>query len=125
MGKIYLFECPLCQYRAKVSGGSAAGRHCEIQTVACLDCRELLDVFTKVRRPQGADKAARFPGFFRPEIPPTILVDTRQTALIWQQYELSCPYDTGHRVEVWRDPGRCPRCSCYLEKNGFPWRLWE
>ena len=50
VGRTYQFECPYCQYRAKVSGGADSGVHCEVQTVVCRDCRELIDVFTKVRR---------------------------------------------------------------------------
>ena len=54
VGKAYHFECPQCHYRAKVSGGVDSGIHCEVQTLVCRDCRELMDVFTKVQRREGA-----------------------------------------------------------------------
>jgi len=43
MGRTYLFECPKCGYRAKVSGGSDCGTRFGVQTVMCLDCKELHD----------------------------------------------------------------------------------
>jgi hypothetical protein len=125
VGKTYLFECPLCQYRVKVCGGAASGRHCEVQTVSCRDCRELRDVFTRVRRRVGAREDGKFPGFFRPEIPPSVLNDEKLGKLVWKDFEPMCPVDEKHVVESWCDPGRCPRCGSYLEKNGFPFRVWD
>ena len=126
VGKTYQFECPQCHYRAKISGGADSGIHCEVQTVVCRDCRELMDVFTKVRRREGGDEQIKFPGFFRPEIPPVILREGKKgERLVWQKCVVSCPLDSKHRVEVWNDPGRCPRCGNFLERNGFPFRRWD
>jgi hypothetical protein len=125
MGKTYLFECPLCHYRAQVCGGAAGGRHCEVQTVACRDCRELHDVFTRVRRRAGAKENGKFPGFFRPEIPPSVLSDDKLGKLVWKDFAPMCPVDKKHSVELWNDPGRCPRCGNFMEKNGFPFRVWD
>lgn len=128
MGRTYHFECPYCQYRAKVSGGADSGIHCEVQTVVCRDCRELFDVFTKVRRPaDGSSSAAtKFPGFFRPEIPPVILQGgISGQRLIWEKFKPACPVDSKHFVEAWKDPGRCPHCGNFMEKNGLPFRLWD
>jgi len=126
MGRTYHFECPLCHYRAKVSGGADSGVHCEVQTVVCRDCRELFDVFSKVRRCAGAAEKIKFPAFFRPEIPPVILRDgSAPQRLVWQKFTLACPAAAKHFVEPWRDPGRCPRCGNFMEKNGLPYRLWD
>jgi hypothetical protein len=125
VGKTFHFECPLCQYRAKVSGGADAGLHCAVQTVLCRDCRELLDVFTRRRHAAGADAKNKFPGFFRPEIPPTVLRDGKKTRLVWQEFAPACPHEPKHFVEVWKDPGRCPRCGCYMEKQGLAFRVWD
>ena len=126
MGRTYLFECPQCQYRAKLSGGADSGVHCEVQTVVCRDCRELIDVFTKVRRREGASEIIKFPGFFRPEIPPVVLRDGSAVArLVWQKFQLACPAGAKHFVEAWNYPGRCPRCGNFMEKNGFPTRIWD
>ena len=132
VGKTYIFECPLCQYQAKISGGADAGLHCEIQTVSCRDCRQLFDVYLKVRRPAGAGAKIKFPGFFRPEIPPVVLRESTSrpaagppAKLVWQKFVAQCPVEPKHLVTPWNDPGRCPRCGCFMEKGGFPFRSWD
>jgi transposase-like protein len=126
VGKTYHFECPHCHYCAKVSGGADSGIHCEVQTVVCRDCRELMDVFTKVRRREGANEQIKFPGFFRPEIPPVILRDGSTVGrLVWQKFLLACPVEPKHTVAAWNNPGRCPRCGSFMEKNGFPTKIWD
>ena len=122
MGKTYLFECGLCHYRVKVSGGMDAGVDCELQTVACRDCKELFDVYTKVRRlssPVGKFKTVN------PEIPPAALAGSPARKKDWEQKPLACPRQGKHRVEPWREPGRCPRCGNFLEKNGMAFRVWD
>ena len=134
MGKTFHFECPWCQYRANLSGGPDSGVHCEVQTVVCRDCRELYDVPTRVRRREPEKEIA--PGNYfralRPEIPPVVLrngsfhaLNTPLRPLVWQQFRLECPVNPRHFVEAWKDPGRCPRCGNFLEKNGWPFRIWE
>jgi hypothetical protein len=132
VGRTYIFECPLCQYRARVSGSADSGLHCEVQTVVCRDCRELFDVFTRVRRRAGEVEKIKFPAFFRPEIPPVILNESsfnprRSPArqFVWNKFAPACPVDPKHFVEKWKDPGRCPRCGNFLEKSGLPFRLWD
>jgi hypothetical protein len=127
MGRTYHFECPLCQYRAKVSGGADSGAHCEVQTVICVECRELMDVFTRLQRDEtAAAHKAKFPGFFRPEVPPVILADaTGKRHLAWHRFVPSCPVNGRHKIEVWNEPGRCPRCGNFMEKLGLPHRLWD
>ena len=126
MGRTFRFECPYCQYRANISGGADSGVHCEVQTVVCRDCRELLDVFTKVRRWEGVSQAIKFPGFFRPEIPPAIISGgTTGQRWVWEKCKPACPVEPKHQVELWQAPGRCPRCGTFLEKNGRPFKLWD
>jgi hypothetical protein len=127
VGRTYHYECPYCHYRADISGGADSGIHCEIQTVACRDCRELYDVFTRLRRAEtDGGKKPRFPGFFRPEIPPVILREASgKRRLIWQKFQPACPVESKHFVETWKDPGRCPRCGNCMEKMGLPFRLWD
>jgi hypothetical protein len=122
MGKTYVFECGLCHYRAKVSGGADSGVDCEVQTIACRDCRELFDVFRRARgqaAPVGKFKSGS------PEIPPVALPGSPARAKGWQKFDLSCPANRKHFVEPWKDPGRCPRCGNFLEKSGFPFRTWD
>ncbi len=127
MGRTYHFECPYCHYRAKVSGGADSGIHCEVQTVVCRDCRELMDVFTRVRRLEAEkDRPPKFPGFFRPEVPPVILRDgSNFKRLVWQKFTLTCPIMAKHQVEAWNDPGRCPHCGSFMEKGGLPTKIWD
>ena len=122
MGKTYAFECSLCQYRVKVSGGADSGVDCEVQTIACRECRELVDVFTRVRRLAAA--AGKFQTK-RLEIPPVALPGSAARQKGWQTFPLACPANAKHLVTAWRDPGRCPRCGNYLEKAGLPFRLWD
>jgi hypothetical protein len=126
VGRIYLFECSLCHYRTKVAGGATIGIHCEVQTVACRDCRELFDVFTRIRQREsvGPKWADKFLGFNQAEIPPVVLLGAA-TNLGWQTFPLACPVNAQHFVEPWQDPGRCPRCGNFMEKNGFPFRSWD
>jgi hypothetical protein len=122
MGKTYLFECGLCHYRVKISGGMDAGVDCDVQTVVCRDCRELYDVYTRVRRlssPTGKFK------LLNPEIPPAALKGSPARKKDWQKMSPTCPLSGKHRVEAWRDPGRCPRCGSFLEKSGLPFRVWD
>jgi hypothetical protein len=126
MGRTYHFECPQCHYHAKISGGADGGVHCEVQTVACRDCRELFDVFTRKREAADAPVKIKFPAFFGPEIPPVILRDkAKAPCRDWRKFRLACPVGARHFVELWKDPGRCPRCGNFMEKNGLPFRLWE
>jgi len=45
--------------------------------------------------------------------------------LVWQKFPPACPVGAKHLVEPWRDPGRCPRCGNFMEKNGLPFRRWD
>ncbi len=140
MGKTYHFECPHCHYRSRISGGVDEGATCSVQTIVCRDCRELFDVFTRVRRRQQPMTTRRTLMNSEIVIPPALLVEQpvrefsekteksptiTPTPTYWEDQELFCPIAKSHRIEPWRDPGRCPRCVNFMEKNGFPWKLWE
>jgi hypothetical protein len=126
MGRTYHFVCSHCHYWADVSGGMDGGIHCSVQTVACRECRELRDVFTKLRRRADTVVTIKFPGFFRPEIPPVILRDPAdRRPLVWESYPLACPVEAKHFVTAWNDPDRCPRCGNFMEKTGAPFRRWD
>jgi hypothetical protein len=108
--------------------------HCVVQTIVCCDCRELYYVATRIRRRQP-EKDAPPPRRFRalrPEIPPVVLrngsfhpLNHPVPPLVWEEATLACPSNPKHFVEPWNDPGRCPRCGNFLEKVGWPFRLWE
>lgn len=133
MGKTFHYQCPQCQYRANISGGTDSGVDCEVQTIVCRECRELFDVFTRVRRLVGHREFARkFTAFARPEIPPVILRNSLFASKAaeprryeWQKEKPVCPVAAKHFVEPWKHPGRCPRCHAFMEPAGLPFRVWD
>jgi hypothetical protein len=146
MGRTYHFECPQCHYQACVSGGAEQGVNCSVQTVACKNCRELYDVFTRIRKKEFAAETGPKPGSKSNRIlqsneiliPPLMLVEhtlrqfqpanrSKVSAIPshWENVKLACPVAKSHRVQPWNDPDRCPRCGNYMEKNGFPYRIWD
>ena len=133
MGRTFHYHCTQCQYRARIAGGADSGVNCDVQTVFCRECRELFDIFTRVRRTAGhREFAGKFPAPVRPEIPPVILRESlfaRKPAeprrFEWQKIKLACPVAAKHFVETWKHPGRCPRCYAFMEQEGLPFRVWE
>ena len=145
MGRTFQFECLHCQYRAAVSGGADRGVNCAVQTILCRDCHRLYDVLIRVY--QRADQGGPLPAAIKAgpnrlaagvTIPPLRLIENpwpefsashraAAPAKSWQWVEVNpvCPAADFHRIEFWNEPGRCPRCGNYLEKNAFPYRLWE
>lgn len=126
MGRTFHFHCTHCAYHADLSGGADAGVNCDVQTIRCHECRELFDVFTRVRRPaESQEYVKKFSALGRREIPPVILRGRPPRRLEWQTVKLACPRSDKHFVEPWKNPGRCPRCHAFMEPVGLPFRLWE
>jgi hypothetical protein len=147
MGRTFHFECPHCQYRARVGGGADAGINCAVQTIVCLDCHQLFDVLTRLRLREDEEAAlsasaktrsghnllpgqVNIPPFWLVENPWKVFAPGRRASgslpqRRWVEAGLACPVAGSHRVKPWNAPGRCPRCGNYLERNGLPYRLWE
>jgi hypothetical protein len=147
MGRTFQFECPQCQYQARVGGGADAGINCSVQTIVCLDCRRLFDVFTRFRLREGEEEPApadvktrssrirlpdevNIPPFWLVKDPWNVFAPGRRSSgpprqQHWAAVKPVCPVAASHRIKIWNAPGRCPRCGNYLEKNGLPYRLWE
>ena len=143
MGKSYLFECPKCDYRASVSGGPDRGFNAATQTIVCLDCKKLYDVVIRMRttkalgtRPSGpadglrpsplgilceptTDTAPKF------EVAVNRLQFVGAAGTGWANFKTRCPVTARHRIKLWSAPGKCPRCSTYLERTVTPWRIWD
>ena len=139
MGRTYLFECAKCGYRAKVSGGADEGFHFFVQTIVCRDCKKIYDAVTRLR---VVDESRLKPLFPLPtarsragkkviEVPPTFDAALNRMPLSgarrykWIPFKISCPVSAVHKVQSWKDPGKCPACGYYLEKNALPFRIWE
>jgi hypothetical protein len=135
MGRSYLFECPKCSYKAEVSGGLDSGLDFSVQTTACRDCRVVFDSVVRIRIP---DTGLRFLSDFQrmrwrraeAEAPPTFESAVNRLPLAdrkfqWAQFKIRCPVSLAHRVNAWNEPGKCPRCGNFMEKNALPFRYWE
>lgn len=140
MGKSYWFECGRCGYRAKVAGRSDEGLHLSVQTILCQDCRELYDAVIRVRLLEGSVPAAHdtLQGAtagnedgLRSKRPPSFqwainrLRFTGERISEWLKFPLRCPVSSLHKVRVWNDPDKCPRCGVYLEKAALAYRVWD
>jgi ribosomal protein S27AE len=138
MGKSYWFECGKCGYRAKVAGRADQGFHLAVQTILCQDCKELYDAVTQIRMLDGSSPAlpARLTtaaGKLQTEAkpPPSFqwalnrLLYTGKKPSEWLKFPIQCPVSRIHKVRVWNDPDRCPRCGVLLERNALAYRLWD
>ena len=138
MGRTYLFECAKCGYRAAVAGGKAQGPHLAVQTIHCLDCRELHDAVTELKVPATAASLARWKLKPTPfdsgpceAMPPTFaaaldyLIVGSGKRFRWVQFQLVCPASVRHRIRVWKQPGKCPKCGVFLDCSGTPFKIWD
>ena len=141
MGRTYLFECPRCAYRARVSGRVDRGFGLCVETITCRDCKQLYDVVVRLKLPDG--KPPELPrlgqklgnGLATPKIAPGA-APTFQAALNrlnfgwasrykWVEFKKRCPVSPLHRFRTWTDPEKCPKCGTYLERHGLPYRIWD
>lgn len=138
MGRTYLFECTKCAYRVTVAGGCESGRQIAVQTIHCLDCRELLDAVTAVKVPATGSnlkhwklKPTAFTSDPSEEKPPKFADALNFLALgntnrcRWMTYKPACPVSSRHRIRIWQQPGKCPKCGVFLECCGTPFKAWD
>src|SRR5258708_29654676 len=141
MGRSYWFECSKCGYGAKVCGRADRGLNCFVKTIPCRDCKELYDAVYRLKIPAESHIIHTRPSRNLPGKPELSRLTKRraptfQTVLNWLPYagvrrfkwlefKLLCPIYENHRVEPWTDPGKCPRCGIFLEKNAIPFRVWD
>jgi hypothetical protein len=138
MGKSYWFECSRCGYRAKVAGKADDGLHMSVQTILCEDCRELYDAVTRLRildgsrpalhgmlgdAPRDLSSALKSPPAFDWAL--NRLRYTGEKISDWLKFPPKCPVSLVHRVRIWNDPDKCPRCGVYLEKAALAYRIWD
>lgn len=139
MGRSYLFECSKCGYRATVSGRRDHGPHLAVQTIHCLDCRELYDAVIKLKVPtspasnltQWKLKPSPFTAAPSDDPAPPFaqalnrLVLGSDTLFHWKKFRLSCPVAKQHHIRVWKSPGKCPKCGAFLDGSGIPAKIWD
>jgi len=119
--------------------GVERGPQLVVQTIHCLECRELHDAVIELKVPAApAAKLSRWklkptpfdsdPG---DEKPPTFaaalhhLVVGRDQSFHWMKFKLVCPVSPRHRLRVWQQPGKCPRCGIFLDGSGTPFKVWD
>ena len=90
MGRSYCFECPTCGYRAKVSGRADRGLTFFVQTILCLDCRQLYDAVTRLRVPDEVGGMGNLAGW-RLARSPALAGKTEQIRERWVSDELIEP----------------------------------
>jgi hypothetical protein len=123
MGRTYVFECKTCGYSAKVAGGTAEGLEFTVQTIVCLDCRELQDAVTLVLVPSSKAQRGNSPprlAELLTRLPVMGRGDTRSV-----RFEPACTASPSHSVRDWNQPDRCPLCGEFLECSGFPFAQWD
>jgi hypothetical protein len=142
MGRTYLFECPKCGYRSRVSGGGDHGFHFAVQTIVCLDCKELYDAVTELKivveppavlntgtallrreKPVGTRKKIVTPPAFQSALNRLLLTGAKQFR--WLSFDAACLISPRHRVQKWNWPGKCPKCGLFLEQSAIPFRIWD
>jgi hypothetical protein len=122
MGRTYAFECPRCDYRVHIAGGAAEGVHFAVQTIACADCRALHDAvirFKAALRPRDA------PPKTAPKFAALLLRLPPRGPRHWLKFKPACPVSPRHRIQLWKQPGKCPRCGTFLEPGALPYRVWD
>jgi hypothetical protein len=138
MGKSYWFECGKCGYRTKVAGRADEGLHLSVQTILCQDCKELYDAVTQLRILNGTQPVLHAalrttsisisPGSKPPPSFEWALNRLRYTGekfSDWIKFPLQCPVSRLHKIRIWKDPDKCPRCGVYLEKSALAYRIWD
>jgi len=122
MGRTYLFECLKCGYHARVTGGAGEGIHFAVHTIACSDCRALYDAIVRFKPPSPAPEQL-------PVVPPpfTKLINRLppRGARFWLKFKPVCPVSGRHRVRLWKQPDKCPKCGNFMESGASPFRLWD
>ena len=122
MGRTYLFECSKCGYRVCVAGGADEGEHFAVQTIACADCKALHDAVTRFKdsprfRENPPKTAPKFVAVLN-RLPP-------RGARQWLKFKPVCPVSPLHRIRIWKQPDKCPKCGIFLEQNAIPFRIWD
>src|SRR6266566_2732355 len=135
MGRSYWFECERCGYRADVSGRADRGLNFFVQTITCSDCKKLYDAVTRVRIPDESGLGMKPPGLRAAglsrartamKVPPRFEVVLNRLPYRgikryrWLHFKPQCPVSAIHKVRAWNEPGKCPKCGVYLERNALP-----
>ena len=101
MGSYYIFTCPECGYKAEVSGAKDRGISASVQTMTCMDCSVIVDVYMG----SYEQNTATGKDVFTPE-------------------PARCPECSGPNLEEWEIDGPCPKCVGVMERGELV-ALWD
>ena len=122
MGRTYLFECSKCGYHARVAGGAGEGIHFAIHTIACGDCKALYDAVVRFK---PSARQSENP----PPVPPAFAALWNRLpprgASLWLKFKPVCPVSVRHRVRLWKQPDKCPRCGNFMDTGALAFRIWD
>jgi len=101
MGNAYECKCtnPTCGYKSIVSGGKKLGMFNELETMVCLDCKELIEV----------------------EIAQTAPTKTGFKAVKKKCEECG----SGNLKKFYKGKTQCPKCGGKLTLRHNAWVLWD
>jgi len=99
MGQLYEFRCQTCGYEATVSGDDDVGEVAWTTTIACRDCQTLSDVVVQLK--------------------PTRIGEHEKT------FVPVCPKSATHIIELWKHPGKCPKCGNEMSRPDSPDVFWD
>ena len=122
MGRTYLFECNRCGYRACVAGGADEGDHFAVQTIACADCKSLHDAVTRLRI---SPRLKENPPATAPKVTAVLNCLPPRGARLWVKFKTVCPVSPLHRIRLWKQPDKCPRCGMFMGRDGMPFCIWD
>jgi len=100
MGTRFIFKCPSCEYKAKVSGGNDIGMLCATSTILCETCKTLDDVVT-TNEPWLA---------MEPE---------------WTPKHYNCRKSEKHPCRLWTYTDSCPKCNTEMERDETEFVSWD
>jgi hypothetical protein len=103
MGTKFEFRCKECGYSATVSGGLDSGMVATVRTMACADCKEIVDVLVGK---YGEEGPTGDPAYDR---------------------DLNvCPNCQRRQVRPWSVSRSCPRCGSSMTlRHDAPKLLWD
>ena len=104
-----------------VIGRADRGRHVVVQTILCADCKELYDAVI-VFKPSAHRE-------FHPKTTPKFAALLNRLpprgVRHWIKWKPVCPVSSCHRIRLWKQPDKCPKCGTFLEPGAIPFRRWD
>lgn len=101
MGHWYTFKCQNigCAYEKECSIGTDRGFHTQVQSMVCIDCKDLHNIAI---------------GNY----------DTKGSYIELEKEKIKCPECHGNNLAEWKDDS-CPKCGCLMIFDENEYILWD